>query len=138
VIKDRSGRFQDRMIEKPDTSFGAEMAAWLADGEAALVAKPPAVRAEADSLQAMALRRLTDAGLRPDGIRVMLMELGGEGCRALGQLDDAKLKRLATAGASAATIERWNAAIDPEYEAAVADLVDDEDDPPIGWYQNDA
>jgi hypothetical protein len=84
-----------------------------------------------DQLQAMALRRLTDAGLRPDGIRVMLAELGGEGCRALGQLADDKLKRLATAGASAATIERWNTAA-AEDDAEVVD-----DDLPLAWDQED-
>lgn len=34
VIKDRSGKFQDRLIEKPDEKFGRELAAWLSDGEA--------------------------------------------------------------------------------------------------------
>ena len=33
VIKDRSGRFQDRTIDRPDETFGAELAAWLNDGE---------------------------------------------------------------------------------------------------------
>jgi hypothetical protein len=35
VIKDRTGRFQDKLIEKPDERFGRELAAWLADGEPA-------------------------------------------------------------------------------------------------------
>ena len=35
VIKDRSGRFQDKLVEKPDEKFGRELAAWLADGEPA-------------------------------------------------------------------------------------------------------
>ena len=34
VIKDRSGKFQDRLIDKPDEKFGRELAAWLSDGEA--------------------------------------------------------------------------------------------------------
>lgn len=33
VIKDRSGRFQDRIIEKPSEEFGKEIAAWLTDGK---------------------------------------------------------------------------------------------------------
>lgn len=32
VIKDRSGKFQDAMIEKPGEEFGTELAGWLADG----------------------------------------------------------------------------------------------------------
>ncbi|MBK1733641.1 AAA family ATPase, partial [Thiococcus pfennigii] len=33
-IKDRTGRFQDRVIDRPGAEFGRELAAWLADGEA--------------------------------------------------------------------------------------------------------
>lgn len=32
VIKDRSGRFQDKLIEKPSEEFGKQLAAWLSDG----------------------------------------------------------------------------------------------------------
>ena len=32
VIKDRTGKFQDKLIDKPDERFGRELAAWLADG----------------------------------------------------------------------------------------------------------
>jgi len=32
VIKDRSGRFQDKLIDKPNEEFGAQLAAWLSDG----------------------------------------------------------------------------------------------------------
>lgn len=32
VIKDRTGKFQDKLIEKPDEQFGRDLAAWLADG----------------------------------------------------------------------------------------------------------
>lgn len=32
VIKDRSGKFQDRIVTKPDEEFGRELAAWLSDG----------------------------------------------------------------------------------------------------------
>jgi hypothetical protein len=39
VIKDRTGKFQDRIIEKPDEAFGRELAAWLAEG---VPARPPA------------------------------------------------------------------------------------------------
>lgn len=33
VIKDRTGKYQDAMIDKPGEDFGAELAAWLKDGE---------------------------------------------------------------------------------------------------------
>jgi len=32
VIKDRTGKFQDRLIDKPGEAFGEELAAWLSDG----------------------------------------------------------------------------------------------------------
>lgn len=32
VIKDRTGRFQDKLIERPGEDFGRDLAAWLADG----------------------------------------------------------------------------------------------------------
>lgn len=32
VIKDRSGRFQDKLIEKPGKDFGKSLAEWLSDG----------------------------------------------------------------------------------------------------------
>ena len=32
VIKDRTGKFQDQVIEKPDEAFGRALAEWLADG----------------------------------------------------------------------------------------------------------
>ena len=41
VIKDRTGKFQDRLIEKPDEDFGRQLALWLADGEPAAVSPPP-------------------------------------------------------------------------------------------------
>lgn len=40
VIKDRSGRFQDKLIEKPGKDFGKALADWLSDGESA--PQPPA------------------------------------------------------------------------------------------------
>jgi hypothetical protein len=32
VIKDRTGKFQDKLIDKPGEDFGRQLAAWLADG----------------------------------------------------------------------------------------------------------
>jgi hypothetical protein len=44
VIKDRTGRFQDKTLDKPGETFGADLAAWLADGEPAPAASPGAQR----------------------------------------------------------------------------------------------
>jgi len=43
VIKDRTGKFQDQIIEKPGEDFGKAMAEWLSDGADA--PKPPAAPA---------------------------------------------------------------------------------------------
>ncbi len=39
VIKDRTGKFQDRIIETPGESFGMEILAWLNEGEPQIVMK---------------------------------------------------------------------------------------------------
>lgn len=43
VIKDRTGKFQDKLIDKPGEDFGKQLAAWLAEGvaPAARAAKAP-------------------------------------------------------------------------------------------------
>ena len=100
-----------------------------------------------DQLQAQAMRRLKDQGITGDGFRAMLAQLGGEGVTALGQLSDEVLGRLARVGASAETIQRWNAAGAPAAaptEPAPADAdhgtyvlsdeeQDDPDDLPAAW-----
>lgn len=45
VIKDRTGKFQDKLLEKPGEGFGQELAAWLAEG-----VKPQARLAKAESV----------------------------------------------------------------------------------------
>lgn len=72
ISKDRSGRFQDREIEKPGEEFGRELAEWLSDGvEAGGVASspsaPPAVASPDDS-------RLSVLAAFPDDVK--------EACRA--------------------------------------------------------
>lgn len=39
VIKDRTGKFQDRIIETPGEDFGMEIMAWLNEGEPHVVVK---------------------------------------------------------------------------------------------------
>jgi hypothetical protein len=70
VIKDRSGRFQDRTIDKPDEEFGKALAAWLSDApppaeDAELVEKAKAAVIEADSVERLdQLRRLVSERVR--------------------------------------------------------------------------
>ena len=41
VIKDRTGKFQDKLIDKPGEEFGQQLAAWLSDGLPSPVASAP-------------------------------------------------------------------------------------------------
>ena len=43
AIKDRSGKFQDVIVEKPGEEFGASLAAWLSDGAPPVPSKPAPV-----------------------------------------------------------------------------------------------
>jgi hypothetical protein len=47
VIKDRTGKFQDKMIDKPGEEFGRQLAAWLSEGTAPPPAPAPEIRAAA-------------------------------------------------------------------------------------------
>ena len=62
VIKDRTGRFQDRIIDKPDEEFGRQLAAWLADGEPVEVSPPPPAAAPLDP-------RVVEIGNFPDSVK---------------------------------------------------------------------
>jgi hypothetical protein len=66
-----------------------------------------------DALQAAAIRRLKDCGVTAAGMNAMLAELGGEGCRAIGQLPDDVLISLSKAKVLPETLERWNGASKP-------------------------
>ena len=52
VIKDRTGKFQDKVIEKPDEAFGRALAEWLAEGAPATPSAPAATASEALKPQA--------------------------------------------------------------------------------------
>jgi hypothetical protein len=62
VIKDRTGRFQDKLIDKPDEEFGRQLALWLADGEPAAVSPPPPAAAPLDP-------RVVEIGEFPDSVK---------------------------------------------------------------------
>jgi hypothetical protein len=109
VIKDRTGKFQDRMIEKPGQEFGGELLAWLQnDALPEQQPRPTANGSDRDALQAAAIRKLKEVGVTTAGLNAMLSDLGGEGCKRIGQLADDVLIRLAKGGAKPETVERWN------------------------------
>jgi hypothetical protein len=66
-----------------------------------------------DALQYAAVRKLKDCGVTALGMKEMLADLGGEGCKGIGQLADDVLIRLAKSGAKPETVERWNGAAKP-------------------------
>jgi phage recombination protein Bet len=66
-----------------------------------------------DALQAAAIRKLKEVGVSTAGLKAMLADLGGEGCKAIGQLADDVLIRLAKSGAKPETVERWNGMVKP-------------------------
>jgi hypothetical protein len=54
VIKDRTGKFQDKLLEKPGEEFGRQLASWLSEGTAGpveAIRRPPAT-VEPESAQA--------------------------------------------------------------------------------------
>ncbi len=83
VIKDRSGKFQDRLIEKPDEKFGRELAAWLSDGTAPA---PAPVRVEPKAAAEPAL---------VDQIRDYIRQAGN--VRTLGKIGD-RIEELESSG----------------------------------------
>ena len=85
VIKDRTGKFQDKLIEKPGEDFGKSLAAWLSEGEPAKPEPSAADNArnaiaKADSLERLeAIRRAVDArhaeGVFSDAVKAELITL---------------------------------------------------------------
>jgi len=98
VIKDRSGRFQDQVIQNPDEPLGRSMAAWLDEG-APPMSVPDQIVAKARAV-----------GLTELGMASLLCQ-----CRAkvLGDLAPAiQLQVLNTALNNPETIWAWNAGLD--------------------------
>jgi hypothetical protein len=62
VIKDRTGRFQDKLIDKPDEEFGRQLALWLADGEPVADSPPPPAAPSLDP-------RVVELGEFPDHVK---------------------------------------------------------------------
>jgi hypothetical protein len=98
VIKDRSGKFQDRFYSSPGEVFGAEMAEWLDEGA------PPM------SVTAQIVAKARAVGLTDLGMASMLCQCG---VKALSDLNPAiQLQVLNTALNNPATIQSWNAGVD--------------------------
>ena len=96
VIKDRTGRFQDKLIEKPDERFGRELAAWLADGEPAKpqVAVKPAAPA---NTTVRAHAKAADLEALPLFERIAAYIAAAENVRVLGKIGD-RVDALASEG----------------------------------------
>lgn len=105
VQKDRSGRFQDRIIEKPGVEFGEELRAWLDDGEEPEPHREPEPERDGDDEHG------TEP--EPDATAEQIDELRGL-CEGLGAEYDAflaslraKKQRLST-GLAQHYINRWH------------------------------
>ena len=89
VIKDRTGKFQDKLIDKPGEDFGAELAAWLKDGVPPREPKPtPQPQAE-PSTTAMAPQQAEPS--KPKPVRPYEPETVRQGVQAIAA-DGAKVK----------------------------------------------
>lgn len=75
----------------------------------AMPAPAPAAPAR-EEMQAQALGKLREQGLTDAGLAALLLQLGGPDASSLADLPDKTISRLASAGAGAETIGRWNAA----------------------------
>ena len=108
VIKDRSGKFQDRLFESPGEAFGAEMATWLNEG-ASPMSVPDQIVAKARAV-----------GLTDLGVTSLLRQCG---VKVLGDLNPAiQLQVLNTALNNPATIQSWNAGVDSRSGQPLASL----------------
>lgn len=58
VIKDRTGKFQDKLLEKPGEEFGRELASWLSEGSPSPVALPATPAKAATAAQGAAPSRV--------------------------------------------------------------------------------
>lgn len=140
VIKDRSGKFQDQVIQDPGETVGRSMAAWLDEGA------PPLSIAEQIQAKAKAV------GLTDFGVKAMLHQCSDGQASTLDQLS-AKLQQqiLNQALNIPTTIQSWNIGCDSRTgtplqmttskakvvlrEAGVIEQSDDEADLPMTWQQ---
>jgi hypothetical protein len=67
ISKDRTGKYQDKIIEKPDEQFGRDLIGWLSEG-AAPAAPDRASRTRARRTRSVTTRNLTLARSRSSGV----------------------------------------------------------------------
>jgi hypothetical protein len=110
VLKDRSGKFQDQIIEGPGEALGAEMRAWLDEGAPAM-SVPDQIMAKARAV-----------GLTTKGMAALLCQCGVSDLQGLKPAVQAQV--LNTALNNPATIQAWNQGVDSRSGAplAIADL----------------
>jgi hypothetical protein len=121
VIKDRSGKFQDQIIDSPGEALGAEMRAWLDEGAPAM-SIPDQIAAKARAV-----------GLTAKGMASLLCQCGVSDLPDLKPTIQAQV--LNTALNNPATIQAWNAGVDSRTGAplAVAAPVADPEPAAVLW-----
>jgi hypothetical protein len=85
VIKDRTGKFQDKLIDRPGEYFGRQLAAWLSDGLPSPVAPAPEPARTADATGG------TGGGMpveEPLGIKIANHIAQATSVRTLGKIAD--------------------------------------------------
>jgi hypothetical protein len=85
VIKDRTGKFQDKLIEKPGEDFGRDLASWLSDGLPAPVASAPTPARTADATSGTGAGQ---PGEVPLGIKIAEHIAQATSVRTLGKIAD--------------------------------------------------
>ena len=106
VLKDRSGKFQDQIIQDPDEALGRQMAAWLDEG-APPMSLPDQIQAKARAV-----------GLTVKGMASLLCQCGVSDLPQLKPAVQAQV--LNTALNNPATIQAWNAGVDSRTGAPLA------------------
>lgn len=77
VVKDRTGRYQDQVLDRPGAPLGAELAAWLADAAAPpVVEKPRHDPSWTDAERARFCAALNDLGTSYDDVAARLESKG--------------------------------------------------------------
>lgn len=83
VIKDRTGKFQDQLIDKPGEKFGRELVAWLAEGAAP---PPPPKKDERPAVMAKIAEIMSSGIFSPEEVAFYRSEVKGKGADALKQI----------------------------------------------------
>jgi hypothetical protein len=85
VIKDRTGKFQDKLLDKPGEDFGRDLAAWLSDGLPSPVASAPTPARTADATGGTGAGQPAEV---PLGIKIAEHIAQATSVRTLGKIAD--------------------------------------------------